>query len=616
MCGIAGLIGGDERTIKKMTSALRHRGPDDEGFYNDNDVWLGHRRLSIIDISGGHQPMVSGDGKTAIVFNGEIYNFKELKKELSQKYDFRTQSDTEVILNGWLEWGENVFSRLEGMFAAGIWDVRTKTLVLARDRMGEKPLYYFYDQNFFSFASELKGLLENPKIKREIDLESLGLYLSFGHVPSPKSIFKNIFKLEPAKMLIFKEGQIGLKSYWHPDFSQKYSGISLREAEKELENKIASRVGRAMLADVPVGVFLSGGLDSSVVAYFAKKANPDLKTFSIGFKEKSFDESSFARKAADLLGTNHREKIIDAGEMMKIVPKIAEITDEPLADPSIIPTFILSEFARKEVKVVLGGDGGDEALLGYQTFVAEKLWRGFRFFSPIFKIILKIAGVLVSASGKYMSFDFKLQRFFSATEKDPALRHQQWLANIRKNTLSSILSQESGRSSGSTAKVIEDYFFGKNYSSDWDKISEFYLKFYLGDQVLTKVDRASMANSLEVRAPLLNHDFVEYVLNLPIDFRLRGLKTKYILRRIASRYFPKSITKRKKQGFAVPMGAWLKKELKEFGFEKISALKTSGWFNNAELDKLWREHQTGKTDRRMELWNLIVLQLWREKWLK
>lgn len=622
MCGIAGLIGGDNRTIRKMTAALYHRGPDDEGFFGDGDVRLGHRRLSIIDIAGGHQPMVSADGKVAIVFNGEIYNFRELKAELAQEYRFKTKSDTEVILNGYLKWGTEVFERMEGMFAIGIWDGRTRTLVLARDRMGEKPLYYFYDKhdkNLFAFASELKALLENPRIKREVDPESLYLYLSFGQVPAPKSILKNVSKLEAGTMLVLKDGGVSVKEYWRPDFSRKFSELSLEKAGEELESRIAASVKKAMIADVPLGVFLSGGLDSSLVAYFAKKTNPDLETFSIGFKEKSFDESTYAREVAGILATRHNEKIIGSEEALGFIPRIANVTDEPLADPSIIPTFLLSDFAGQKIKVAVGGDGGDEIFMGYQTFVAEKLWQRFKFFMPALRAVSAIVTKFMPITGEYMSLDFKLQRFISATEADAVLRHQQWLAHNRSDTLLAILSPDIRRAflaRNPAMEIIESASPPPGHLLEWERVIDFYRRFYLGDQVLTKVDRASMANSLEVRSPLLNHKLVEYALGLPPNFNLRGFTTKYLLRRIASKYFPPSITKRKKQGFAVPLGLWLKKELYAFGAEKISVLKTSGWFDGRELDKLWGEHQKGKVDRRMELWNLIALQLWRERWLK
>src|SRR3989344_3001785 len=619
MCGIAGLIGGDERTIRTMTAALRHRGPDDENFFQDNNIWLGHRRLSIIDIEGGRQPMVSPDGKVAVVFNGEIYNFQELKKTLELGYGFGTKSDTEVILSGYLKWGLDVFGKLEGMFAIGIWDGRTKTLILARDRMGEKPLYYFHYKNLFAFASELKGLLEVPVIRREIDPESLYLYLSFGQVPAPKSILKNILKLEAGTLLMLNDGRIAAKTYWQPDFNKKFSELSLEKAGEELESRIAASVKKTMVADVPLGVFLSGGLDSSLVACFAKQINPELETFSIGFKEKSFDESSYAREVAGILATRHNEKVIGSEEVLGFLPRVADISDEPLADTSIIPTFILSCFAGSKIKVAVGGDGGDEIFMGYQTFIAERLWQKFKFFMPVLRMAYAAAADFIPASDKYMPLDFKLRRFFLVAESDAVLRHQQWLANNHTDTLAAILSPDihhTALSGNPVTELIDESLPRSGYLNDWARIIAFYRKFYLGDQVLAKIDRASMANSLEVRSPLLNHNLVEYALKLPTDFHLRGLTTKYLLRCVASKYFPPRTAQRKKQGFAMPLGLWLKNELYSFGAEKISALKTSMWFNGREIDKLWNEHQKGKVDRRIELWNLIALQLWREKWLK
>ncbi|MEK7598919.1 MAG: asparagine synthase (glutamine-hydrolyzing) [Patescibacteria group bacterium] len=616
MCGIAGIIGGDQELIRKMTAAIRHRGPDDEGFFQDGDVFLGHRRLSIIDLAGGRQPFLSADGKSAVVFNGEIYNFKELKKELSRKHSFRSQSDTEVVLEGWLEWGQNIFERLEGMFAIGIWDGRNKTLVLARDRMGEKPLYYCASGDFFAFASELKSFIASRAAPKEIDPESVIRYLSFGYIPSPYTIFKNIYKLEAGQYLVWQNGRADIKRYWQPSFSPARIPDSFESAKKKLELALENTVKKTMIADVPVGVFLSGGLDSSLIAYFAKKINPQLETFSIGFEEKSFDESFYAGLAARILKTRHYQKIVGPKEVLNLLPRIAEIIDEPFADPSIIPTYILSAFARQRVKTVLGGDGGDELFLGYQTFIAEKLWRMSSPFLPAASVLAKAALRLIPTSGKYMSLDFKLRRFFSNSRGGPVLRHQQWLANFNSEDLDRILSNDM-KNSFLPFKIAEGAIndpIGNLNGSSWNQIIRFYQKFYLGDQVLTKVDRASMANSLEVRAPFLNHNLAEFVLSLPVNFRLRGFKTKYILRKIAAGYFPKNIAWRSKQGFAVPLGKWFRNELKEFAEEKLSHFKSNPWFNPPAVDGIWTEHQTGRADRRMEIWNMIVFQSWLEKW--
>lgn len=618
MCGIAGLIGGDEKTIREMTSSLSHRGPDDEGFLQSGPIWLGHRRLSIIDLDGGHQPMMSSDGKIAVVFNGEIYNFKELRKELEYKYRFGTVSDTEVIVHGYEEWGDKVFERLTGMFAIAIWDGRTDELFIARDRMGEKPLYYFSDGHFFTFASELKALLKNNGVPREIDNESLVRYLVFGHVPSPYTIFKNIRKLNAGEQLRWNNGHIVIRRYWSIRFDP-VRPVLRREIENELERRLNEAVRQAMVADVPVGVFLSGGLDSSLVAYFAKKYEPDLKTFSIGFRERSFDESPYAAIAARHLKTDHFSKIVSSDDVIRLAPQMANFTDEPFADVSILPTFLLCQFAQNEIKVALGGDGGDEIFAGYQTFIAEKIWKSMRPLLPAARFAAHGFLSILPSSGRYMSLDFKLRRFFSSEHPDAVLRHCEWLSHIHPRELSKILGPNivSAADAGDViGKTTEQTNCSLGVESDWGRILGFYRKFYLGDQVLTKVDRASMANSLEVRSPFLNHALVEYAASLPIDMHLSGFTIKSLLRRIAKRHLPEILVKRKKQGFAVPMGQWLRSELYEFGCAKLTALKQSGWIDPEGVDVLWREHQKRAVDRRMELWNLIALELWRERWLK
>lgn len=605
MCGIVGFVGkGDQQVLKAMMGALAHRGPDDEGVYSEGFVHLGHRRLSIIDLAGGHQPMQSNDGTLAIVFNGEIYNFQKLRNELAFSYKFKTKSDTEVILAGYQKWGIGVLQKIEGMFAFALWDEEQKQLLLARDRFGEKPLYYTQQKDIFAFASELKAFAAHSAIRRETDEKSLVRYLQFGHVPSPDTIFKHINKLEPGEYAIYKNGIIDRKKYFAIQF-QPEEKTSLREAEEKVEALGKEAVRKMLVADVPVGICLSGGIDSSLVAYWAQQAQSDLHTFSIGFSEKSFDESSHARAAAKIIGSRHHEKIVSAKDVLEIVPKIGEITDEPFSDASILPTYLLTQFAREHVKVALGGDGGDEVFGGYPTMLAEKYWGLINPALYAATPFVRLFRRWIPSSGGYLSFDFKLKKLMLGRGLDPVGRHQQWLGSQSSKYLSKLLGEK-----------LETINEKKNYSGNrWENIFQYYFKSYLADQVLTKVDRASMANSLEMRAPFLDKALAEYAMRLPLKYKLRGWTTKYILRQIAQKYFPPSITRRPKQGFAVPLGQWFRKELKDFSGSALADLKQTGWFNSTAVDQLWGDHQKGKSDNRMEIWNLVALELWRKRWL-
>lgn len=612
MCGIAGFIGkGDEAVLRAMTETLAHRGPDGSGIYSSGGVFLGHRRLSVIDLEGGSQPMTSADGLTTLVFNGEIYNFRELKKELSSRYEFRTRSDTEVILHGYEAWGEEVFQMLEGMFAVAIWDARRKALILARDPFGEKPLYYARQNGLFAFASELRAFLKHPHFQKSIDERSLVRFLYYGQVPSPFSIYNDVKKLRPGELLIFQDGDIKTRHYFIPQLRGADPAPSFAEAEREVERRLKAAVGKMLVADVPLGVFLSGGIDSSLIAYFAKQLKPDLETFSIGFRERSFDESPYARVVAGHLGTKHHEQILDGGAILEFLPRVADIADEPFADSSIVPTFLLSKFAREHVTVALGGDGGDEAFMGYPTFIVEKFWP---ILKPLLTVGAPIAGGLLRAlphSGGYMSLDFKFKKILAGRGLSGISRHANWLANIDHDLLTELTG---GGVKNIIAADLADFAERFSASAESDRLKAFYLKYYLCDQVLTKVDRASMAVGLETRAPFLDKAVMEYALQLPDDYKLRGITTKYILRHLAKKYLPPEIVRRPKQGFAVPLSNLFRGELKEFAREKIFSLRGFSVLDGKIIERLWDEHQRGVIDRRTELWNLIVLSMWRERW--
>ncbi|MBI4090965.1 MAG: asparagine synthase (glutamine-hydrolyzing), partial [Candidatus Komeilibacteria bacterium] len=419
MCGIAGFAGsGNQDTLARMVAAVRHRGPDDQGFFLDNQVGLGFARLSIIDLSPtGHQPMTSADGNATIIFNGEIYNYRELKSELLQKnsYPFRGTSDTEVLLALYQIYGIDFLKKINGMFALALYDKRNGSLFLTRDRMGKKPLYYTVIGGTLIFGSEPKALLQHPACVRKLNLTALNDYLHYEYVPTPYSIFEGISKLEPAHSALWQQGKLTTHPFWSMDFTEKR--IAEADALKKLDAELQRSVAQRLVADVPLGIFLSGGLDSSTIAYYAQKASTQkIKTYSIGFKESSFDESAFARMVAEHLGTDHHEQILSAKDSLELIPHIADLLDEPMADPSIIPTYLLSKFTREHVTVALGGDGGDELFAGYPTFQAFKLAHWYRKLpETLRRLLLEPALSLIPASERDMSLGFLVRRFIAGT---------------------------------------------------------------------------------------------------------------------------------------------------------------------------------------------------------
>lgn len=623
MCGIAGFIGkGSLNNLESMRAAIEHRGPDDKGIYYKDGVGLAHARLSILDVSQrGKQPMWNGDKTIAIVFNGEIYNFRELRKNLSLRNSrpFKTGTDTEVIIGLYEEYSEECFEKLNGMFAIVLYDFRLNKLLLARDRFGKKPLYWGIFDGTLIFGSELKALLKHPSLKREINLESLNKYLAYEYVPTPNSIFKNVYKLEPASYVSFCGGEIKKKTFWNTTFNLK--NISLAEGLKTLDHELEKSVKRRLISDVPLGVFLSGGLDSSVVAYYAQKNSKDkIKTFSIGFEEKSYDESNYAKQVSDFLGTDHHSKILSAQNLLEIIPNIGEVIDEPFADASIIPTLFLSKFAKEYVSVALGGDGSDELFAGYPTFQAEKLAT---LYSRIPSFIRNnVIGEIVSylpVNYLYLSFRFKAKKFISGFDVDKKYRHQKWLGSFTKTDREKLFKKETW----DELKKVNEYEEIDNYleemaGASWqNKLIYLYLRTYLMDEVLVKVDRASMFYALEVRAPFLDFILVDFVNSLPYKYKNRRFTTKYILKKLMEGKLPKNIIYRTKKGFGIPLAGWLKNELKDFCNEILNekTIKEGNLFNFEYIRTLKEEHFSGKEDNAKLLWTLLVFQLWYKRWM-
>jgi asparagine synthase (glutamine-hydrolysing) len=622
MCGITGFIGkGNREDLTAMTATLLHRGPDEQGVFFEKGVGLGHTRLSILDLTPtGRQPMSSKDRMGVVVFNGEIYNFQELKNDLLEKrYIFDGTSDTEVILAMYEEYGEKCFEKMSGMFAIALFDRFNGRLILARDRMGKKPLYYSLEKGNFAFASELKSLIRYPGFKKDIDIFAVNKYLAFEHVPTPGSIWRNAKKLEAGQYLVFEKGIIRKEKFWTPNFVE--NKISFSDALFLLDDKINTAVKERMIADVPLGVFLSGGLDSSTIAYHAQKnSSQKIKTFSIGFDEKSFDESGFAREVAKHLGTEHYEKKVTAKDLLAIVPELAAMIDEPLADASIIPTYLLSKFAKEHVTVALGGDGGDELFAGYPTFQADTLWRYFPEFliSPAEKIFS-----LLPVSHKNFGLDLKVRKFMDgADEYDSLIRHQKWLGAFSDTEREELFKKTKWKyleeKHADVYDDIERYREEAENANDSTKLLYSYERTYLMDHVMVKVDRAGMFASLETRAPFLDHTLVDFANTLPFSYKLHGLTPKYILKKLMEDKLPKHIVHRKKKGFGIPVAKWLAEDLKDFcdGTLSKTAVQNAGFFNYAYVEKLKREHFEKKRNHAKKLWTLLVFQLWYNAWVK
>lgn len=628
MCGICGYIHFDaakrpsEDVLRSMMDTLVPRGPDDQGVYLKDNVALGHRRLSIIDLKTGHQPMTSDDGSVVIAYNGEIYNFPELKAVLLNKgYRFKTASDTEVVLRAYEEYGEDCVKRFNGMFAFAVWDSRNRKLFLARDRFGKKPLYYAKFDNQLIFASELKAILKHPSVRRQIDFDALTKYLAYEYVPSPHSIFRNIYKLEPGSKMSVRDGDIRVERYWDLRFDISKS-FDHREARERLLALLKESVKRRLISDVPLGVFLSGGIDSSaVVAMMAELMDPkDIKTFSIGFKERSFDESGDARRVAAYFGTDHREEILSPRVMLDVFPKICGFLDEPFADSSVIPTYLVSAFTRKHVTVALGGDGGDEFFLGYPSFLAHKLDSYFGFVpASVKRASLKLAMRCIPASNEYMSLNFKARRFLRGLDFEEKVRHQVWIGSLTPGEqkpllLRGVMAEDP---SGVYDRTVE-FFDNAKGLSPLDRAIYIYVKTYMTDDILAKVDRASMANSLEVRAPFLDTEFTEFAATIPASFKLRNFRTKWILKDALKGRLPDETLNKPKQGFAVPVAQWLKEDLKPLllgAFEK-SKIEREGIFDYAAVNRSIREFLGNKADTRKEIWTLFMFEMWYDKWMR
>jgi len=628
MCGICGILNFqndepvDPNVLDRMTRTMRHRGPDDEGYYLDGPVGFGHRRLSIIDLATGRQPIHNEDRTVWIVFNGEIYNCRELRSELEKAgHCFSTRTDTEVIVHAYEQYGLKCVEMLNGMFAFALWDKGLRRLLIARDRVGIKPLYYCQSERGLLFGSELKAILEHPSVTRRIDLTSLNLYLAFEYVPTPRSIFEGIHKLPPGHILTVENGHVRLEQYWdvHLCASEGPSARSEEDYLAELRFTLKEAVRKELISDVPVGVFLSGGIDSSAVAAMMVELNPgNVTSLSIAFEDPSFDESSYARQVAEHLGTHHHETTLTSDTMLELVPRVAEFLDEPLGDSSIIPTYLLCDFARNHVKVALGGDGGDELFAGYSTLQAHRLFEYYQTWVPgvVRRRLVPWVVEKLPVSFDNISLDFKARRFVAGEGLTPAARHHLWLGAYTRRQRRELLGDLADGHESDSDDLAERHWQACNTGNALNRVLYCDMKLYMEGDILPKVDRASMANSLEVRVPLLNLDMLEFTSRLPVRFKLNRLKTKYLFRRAVKDLLPPEVLSRGKKGFNMPVAKWLTGPLKGLAQDMFSEgrLKRGGLFNPAYVRSLMDEHLAQRRDNRKLLWSLLIFELWREKW--
>jgi asparagine synthase (glutamine-hydrolysing) len=631
MCGIAGWANldprtsprdGDEELLRAMCDRMHHRGPDSEGYLVDDGVALGMRRLAIIDLLTGDQPTFNSDRSVAVVLNGEIYNYREVRADLEKRgHRFHTESDTEVLPHLYDEYGCGMVQHLNGMFAFALWDEKRKRLFIARDRFGEKPLYWGVFDRTLLFASEPKVLLAHPAVKPDLNLNALRQYLSFDYVPAPLSIYEGISKLPAAHTLTLEDGEIKVERYWRLSYQTRQPVPSVNEAAEQLRDLLADSVNMRLVSDVPLGILLSGGIDSSIVAALAVRASTEtVKTFSIGFAEASFDESQYARAVAKFLGTDHHEERFSASLAANLVGEIGAWMDEPISDPSLVPTYLLSRFTRKHVTVALGGDGGDEIFAGYPMYFGDHMARAYLAVPDFLRRGLVEPLVnLLPVKTKNLSFDYRARRFINACQYDPVARHHVWFGSFTPNDQEQLLTEDLRRASDADIYREARRLFAECDSTNiTERMQSLDTQFYLAEDILTKVDRASMAVSLEVRAPYLDPRVAEFAASLPPRYKLHGYTSKYILKKAAHGLVPPFVWRRGKKGFGVPFAKWLKHELKPLAHDLLSPerLRRNGLFNPEYVAQLQDEHERGVANHRKLLWTLLSFELWRESFVE
>ncbi len=623
MCGITGFVNQNKRmrdaqaaaVLGEMCRVITHRGPDDQGTLVEAGVALGMRRLSIIDLAGGHQPMSGCNKSTSIVFNGEIYNYRELRRELEARgHTFSTNSDTEAIVHAYEEHGERCVETLRGMFAFALWDSGRRKLFIARDRVGKKPLYYTVTpEGTLVFGSELKSLLAHPEVRREVSLEAVDAYLSFGYVPDPLAIFRDTHKLPPGHHLTFERGHVSVRSYWDFDFEHDEDRRSEEDYLEELRELLDEAVRVRLVADVPLGAFLSGGVDSStVVGLMSRAIDRPVKTFSIGFHEDSYNELKYARLAAQRFGTDHHEFIVTP-DICSVVDELVWHFDEPFADSSAIPTYMVSKMAREHVKVVLSGDGGDELFAGYTRYVIDRKRSGFtRVPESIRRGVMQPLGRALphGAWGRNLIHNVALEPL------DRYIEEVSVFTRLNKRALYTHDFKGHFNGNGGAAQLFHEHAARVTSSDELNRLLYLDSKTYLPGDILTKVDRMSMANSLEARVPLLDHKLIEFVTRIPASLKMKGFETKHIFKRAVADLVPAEILQRPKQGFGVPIERWINEQLRERVHGTLLEARTQrGYTELNYVEKLLNEHERGRRDHSMELWALFMLELWHRRFV-
>ena len=616
MCGIYGFSINDfsknpKRILEKMGKEIRHRGPDQTGLYIDDNIAMGIQRLSILDIENGTQPIFSNNKRYVIVHNGEVYNFLSLKNYLEKKgFKFKTNTDTEVIVNLFQHKGKKCLQDLNGMFAFAIYDLQKKEIFIGRDRFGIKPIYFYSDAKQFIFASELKGILCQDSINPSISSDSIDLYLTMEYVPTPMTIFNNIYKLEKGHFLIYNNSMLKKEKWYDISFTPKQIYKKENDYVNKLDILIKDSVRLRTISDVSIGCFLSGGLDSSLITHYLSEVSSEkVKTFSIGFEDYSFDETNYANIISKYFDTDHNFEIFSESKMFELLPKIWKNMDEPFADPSLLPTFLLSNFTNQQIKVSLCGDGADEIFAGYPTYLAHKITSLIP--RQLHGLINKIS-FLLPIKHRNMSFDFKLRQFSRGLRYERQERHQYWLGSFKNNEKKKNYIKhfkDTLSSQNNLTKIIKQNF---NDLRDWEINLEQDFNFYLTDDMLVKIDRTSMANSLEVRVPYLDHNIVEFMVKCPSKLKYRGLTSKYLLKQLAKKYLPQKVVNRSKKGFGIPIAKWfcgsLKKPLEEIIRDPNSYVNTI--FEKSYTNYLMENHLQKKQNNGKMLWTLFTLENW------
>jgi asparagine synthase (glutamine-hydrolysing) len=625
MCGITGFINADGKAVERsvlerMNRAIVHRGPDEDGFYVNENVGLAMRRLSIIDLAGGQQPIHNSDRTKWLIFNGEIYNYQSLREDLLKRgHQLYTKSDTEAVLHLYEEFGVECLQHLRGMFAFAIWDDVEKTLFLARDRVGKKPLLYSHQTNGdLIFGSEFTAVLEHPSVTREVDMQAIDSYLSYLCVPAPQTAFKSIRKLEPGHWLKWKDGRIEMQRYWLPKFGPKLK-ISEEEAIEETTRLVRESTRLRMIAEVPLGAFLSGGVDSStVVALMAQESSTPVKTFSIGFEEQDFSELKYARKVAEHVGAEYHEFIVRPNAL-EVLPTLVEHYGEPYGDSSAIPTYYVSKETRQHVTVALNGDGGDESFAGYERYMAMELAEIYRRIPSWLRSAFIEGPVSLLPTSELKKTRVRdVQRFFASANEERNERYFRWMSTFKPAVKPDLYTSDfSAQLTQETSTFLDRWFNAANGSGILDATLLTDQMTYLPNDLLVKVDIASMANSLEARSPFLDHEVIEFAAKLPEHLKMRGMRPKSLLKKVAARLVPREVIYRRKMGFGVPVGRWLRGEMSDFLRDVLLSQSslTRGIVKPEKLRQYVDEHIQGTFDHSFQVWTLLMMELWFQRFI-